>query len=87
MQADVTDEADVRRLVKEVIRTAGRIDALINLVGGFAMGRVEETDAILWQRMLTMNVTAAFLLSKAVLPGMVERGARLHHSCGGSSGG
>lgn len=75
MQADVTDEADVRRLVKEVIRKAGRIDALINLVGGFAMGRVEETDAILWQRMLTMNVTAAFLLSKAVLPGMVERGA------------
>lgn len=75
MQADVTNEADVRRLVKEVIRKAGRIDALVNLVGGFAMGRVEETDAILWQRMLTMNVTAAFLLSKAVLPSMVERGA------------
>ena len=36
MKADVTDEADVRRLVDEVIRTAGRIDALINLVGGFA---------------------------------------------------
>ena len=75
MKADVTDEADVRRLVNEVIRETGRIDALINLVGGFAMGRVEETDAALWQRMLTMNLTAAFLLSKAVLPGMVERGA------------
>ena len=75
MQADVTDEADVRRLVHDVIRETGRIDALVNLVGGFAMGRVEETDASLWQRMLTMNLTAAFLLSKAVLPGMVERGA------------
>jgi NAD(P)-dependent dehydrogenase (short-subunit alcohol dehydrogenase family) len=74
MKADVTDEADVRRLVHDVIRETGRIDALINLVGGFAMGRVEETDAALWQRMLTMNLTAAFLLSKAVLPGMVERG-------------
>ncbi|MBA2252288.1 MAG: SDR family oxidoreductase [Nitrospirales bacterium] len=75
MKADVTDEADVRRLVNEVIRETGRIDALVNLVGGFALGRAEETDASLWHRMLTMNLTAAFLLSKAVLPGMVERGA------------
>jgi NAD(P)-dependent dehydrogenase (short-subunit alcohol dehydrogenase family) len=73
MKADVTDEADVRRLVDEVIRTAGRIDALINLVGGFTIGRVVETDASLWHRMLTMNLTAAFLLSKAVLPHMLER--------------
>jgi len=74
MNVDVTDEADVQRLVNDVVRKAGRIDALINLVGGFAMGRVEETDVALWQRMLTMNVTAAFLLSKAVLPHMVARG-------------
>jgi NAD(P)-dependent dehydrogenase (short-subunit alcohol dehydrogenase family) len=74
MKADVTDEADVRRLVDEVTRTAGHIDVFINLVGGFAVGRVMETDAALWQRMLTMNVTAAFLLSKAVLPHMVARG-------------
>jgi NAD(P)-dependent dehydrogenase (short-subunit alcohol dehydrogenase family) len=73
-RADVTDEADVQRLVTDVVREAGRIDALINLVGGFAEGRVEETDSALWQRMLTMNVTAAFLLSKAVLPHMVARG-------------
>ena len=75
MHADVTDEADVRRLVHDVIRETGRIDALVNLVGGFAMGRVEETDTALWHRMLTMNLTAPFLLSKAVLPGMMERSA------------
>jgi NAD(P)-dependent dehydrogenase (short-subunit alcohol dehydrogenase family) len=74
MEADVTDEADVQHLVDDVIRTRGRIDALINLVGGFAMGRVVETDASLWQRMLTVNLTTAFLLSKAVLPHMVARG-------------
>ena len=74
INADVANEADVQRLVKDVVRKAGRIDALINLVGGFATGRVEETDVALWQRMLTMNVTAAFLLSKAVLPHMVTRG-------------
>ena len=74
MKADVTDETDVQRVVNEVIQTHGRIDVLINLVGGFAMGRVEETDVALWQRMLAMNVTAAFLLSKAVLPPMGKRG-------------
>lgn len=74
MTADVTDEAAVRRLVDDVIRTAGRIDVLVNLVGGFAMGRVVDTDVSLWQRMLTLNVTAAFLLSKAVLPHMMDRG-------------
>lgn len=74
MNADVADEADVQRLVHDVVRKVGRIDALINLVGGFAMGRVEETDAALWQRMMTVNVTAAFLLSKAVIPHMVARG-------------
>lgn len=73
MKADLTDEADVRRLVDEVIRTAGHIDTVINLVGGFATGRVVETDVSLWHRMLTMNLTAAFLLSKAVLPHMLER--------------
>jgi len=74
MNADVAHETDVQRLVNDVVRKAGRIDALINLVGGFATGRVEETDAALWHRMLTMNVTAAFLLSKAVVPHMVARG-------------
>ncbi len=74
MKADVTDEADVQRLMHEVIRKTGRIDALINLVGGFALGSLEETDTALWQRMLTMNVTAAFLLSKAVLPYMLKNG-------------
>ena len=74
MKADVTDDAAIRRLVDDVIQRAGRLDVLVNLVGGFAMGRVVDTDAALWQRMLTMNVTSAFLLSKAVLPHMVERG-------------
>lgn len=73
MRADVTDESDIRRVVEEVILTVGHIDTLINLVGGFAIGRVVETDMSLWHRMLTMNLTAAFVLSKIVLPHMLER--------------
>ncbi len=80
MTADITNEADIRRLVEAILEEVGRIDALINLVGGFAMGSVLETDLSLWQRMLTMNLTAAFLLSKAVLPHMLQqRTGRIVH--------
>jgi NAD(P)-dependent dehydrogenase (short-subunit alcohol dehydrogenase family) len=73
-KADFTDQTQVRKLVDEVIRTSGRLDALINLVGGFATGHLVETDLSLWQRMLTMNLTSAFLLSQAVLPFMLQHG-------------
>src|SRR6185295_8868998 len=75
MTADVTDEAAVTRLTEAVMQKTGRIDVLINLVGGFAMGRVVETDVSQWQRMLSMNLTPAFLLSKALLSHMLERRA------------
>lgn len=75
LKADVTDETDVRRLVDDVVKTAGRLDVLVNLVGGFSAGRIADTDVSLWHRMLTVNLTAAFLLSKAVLPHMMQRGS------------
>jgi NAD(P)-dependent dehydrogenase (short-subunit alcohol dehydrogenase family) len=73
LKGDLTREEDVRRVVGDAIRQEGRIDVLISLVGGFALGSVVETDIAVWQRMLTMNLTSAFLLSKAVLPHMLER--------------
>jgi NAD(P)-dependent dehydrogenase (short-subunit alcohol dehydrogenase family) len=73
MKADVTNEADCRRLVEEVIRKEGRLDALVNVVGGFASGRLVDTELSVWNRMWTVNLTSAFLLSKAVVPTMVER--------------
>jgi NAD(P)-dependent dehydrogenase (short-subunit alcohol dehydrogenase family) len=75
VSGDVTDEADVRRIVAETIQQAGRIDCLVNLVGGFSPGRITETDLSVWQKMLTMNVTSAFLLSKAVAAHMAQRRA------------
>ncbi len=74
LKADFTDQTQVRTLVDEVIRTSGQLDALINLVGGVATGRVVETDVSVWQRMLILNLTSAFLLSQAVLPSMLQRG-------------
>ena len=75
LRTDVTDEGSVRRAVSQTIEQAGRIDCLVNMVGGFAPGRVAETEAALWQKMLSLNLTAAFLLSKAVAPHMLKRGS------------
>ena len=73
--ADVTKPEEVRRLVQEAIAKAGRIDVLVNLVGGFAAGRLSETEPPVWDKMLSLNLTTAFLLSQAVLRPMVQHGA------------
>lgn len=75
LRADVTDEDSVRRAVAQAIEQAGRIDCLVNMVGGFSPGRVAETETKLWQKMLSLNLTAAFLLSKTVTPHMLKRGS------------
>ena len=72
-RADVTNEAEVTRVVADTVKQAGRIDGLINLVGAFSPGSAVETDAAKWQNMLSVNVTSAFLLSRAVIPHMTAR--------------
>ena len=79
-RADVTNESEVTRVVVDTVRQAGRIDGLINLVGAFVPGSAVETDVAKWQTMLSLNVTSAFLLSRAVIPHMTaRRSGRLIH--------
>ncbi|MCW5784827.1 MAG: SDR family oxidoreductase [Nitrospirales bacterium] len=75
LAADVTDEVEVQRLMKEAVEKTTRLDCLINLVGGFAMGRLAETDASAWSRMLSLNLTSAFLLSREAIRLMTKQGA------------
>lgn len=59
-----------------VVAAGGRVDALVNNAGimdGFLP--TAEIDDETWDRVFTVNVTAPMRLSRAVLPGMVERGA------------
>ncbi len=74
IQANVTDETEVQQVVTEVLSKTGRIDGLINLVGAFASGPAADTSLSVWERMLSLNVTTAFVLSKAVAPHMRARG-------------
>jgi NAD(P)-dependent dehydrogenase (short-subunit alcohol dehydrogenase family) len=67
---DLTDDAQVRALAGDVSqRHGGRIDALINMAGGFAMsGSVEESDPSAWRRQFDINLVTAYLATRAFLP-------------------
>jgi NAD(P)-dependent dehydrogenase (short-subunit alcohol dehydrogenase family) len=72
--ADVTDEASVRALFRQIAERSKRLDILANICGGFAYAALEETDAATWKRMLDMNATSAFLCCRAASPLMKKSG-------------
>jgi NAD(P)-dependent dehydrogenase (short-subunit alcohol dehydrogenase family) len=75
IEADLGGEDGCRRAVDLTLERFGRIDALVHLMGGFAGGEpVERTSPDTWSKMLHLNLTAAFLLCRAVLPVMRAQG-------------
>ena len=54
---------------------AGRLDALINLSGGFAYETLESGDPGIWERMYNLNLTTTLNATKAALPHLLECGA------------
>jgi NAD(P)-dependent dehydrogenase (short-subunit alcohol dehydrogenase family) len=74
-EADVTREAEVNAAIERIVQQHGRVDALVNVAGGFGGGQpVHETDVSLWDRMLALNLTSAFLCCRAVIPHMLAAG-------------
>ncbi len=74
--ADVTREEDVDRLVASATEEFGRIDILVNNVGGTYPSRTRFLDATTpgeWEAILELNLMAPYLVTRAVLPGMCER--------------
>jgi NAD(P)-dependent dehydrogenase (short-subunit alcohol dehydrogenase family) len=73
--ADVTDDAAVAALVDEVVARHGRIDVLVNVVGGSRPGKtVVELGLDEWERLLSLNLTSTFLMCRAVIPHMERAG-------------
>jgi NAD(P)-dependent dehydrogenase (short-subunit alcohol dehydrogenase family) len=58
-----------------VVTAVDDLEAVVDLVGGFAAGpRVHETDPEDFARLITLNLTPAFMLARAAMPRMIERG-------------
>ncbi len=73
--ADVTDEKAVGGLVKEIEEDLGPIDILVNNAGIIKRIPMHEMTAEEFRQVVDIDLTAAFIVSKAVLPGMMERRA------------
>lgn len=67
---DLTDAAAVNAVARKVTAAhGGRVDALVNAAGGFAMsGPLAASDVAGWHRMIAINLTTAFLATRAFLP-------------------
>ena len=76
VRADVTNEQDVERMVREVLDRWGRIDILVNNAATItSRTALLDTPVEAWDHMHDVNVRGVFLVCKAVLPHMIERRA------------
>ena len=72
---DLSDAAQAKTAVDAAAKHFGRLDALINIAGGFAFETVGDGDVKTWQRMHALNVLTALNTSRAALPHLAASGA------------
>lgn len=78
LHADVTNAAAIAAAVERTEAELGSLDVAVNVAG--ITGSAQATECHLtpvdeWRRVLDVNLTGSFLVCRAVLPGMLERGA------------
>jgi len=74
-KVDVTDELATAELVNEVLTRHGRLDSVVNAVGGYAGGvKLWEMQTKVFDQMLALNLRATYALARAALPGMLKAG-------------
>jgi NAD(P)-dependent dehydrogenase (short-subunit alcohol dehydrogenase family) len=71
---DVTDAAQVEAMISACVERFGRIDILVNNVGGSVPGDPVELSEEAWRGQLDFNLTSAFLACKHALPHMARQG-------------
>ena len=73
-RADVTDYREASALVDETIKAFGRVDVLVNTVGGFSWKPVADIEAAEWRQMMASNLDSVYNMCRLVIPHM-----RKHH--------
>ena len=72
---DVSLTEDCQRMVEKTTAAFGKIDVLVNNAGTATLMKADETSDELWDQTIGTNLSGAFRLIRAVLPGMISRGA------------
>src|SRR5262249_7462174 len=75
VQADVSDEAQVRAMVDRAYEEFGRVDVLVNNAGVVGQVFFDELSVEEWDRVVGVNLRGVFLCTRFVLPRMLERGS------------
>jgi NAD(P)-dependent dehydrogenase (short-subunit alcohol dehydrogenase family) len=74
VQADITVPEDCQRAAEYAVEQWGHIDVLINNVGILEVGGAVDLPTATWERVLRVNLTGFYLMTRAVLPNMLESG-------------
>jgi NAD(P)-dependent dehydrogenase (short-subunit alcohol dehydrogenase family) len=72
---DLTDATEAKRAIDAAASHFGKLDALVNIAGGFAFETVVEGDPKTWQRMYALNVLTALNASRSAIPHLTASGA------------
>ena len=71
---DVTKEDDVKKMVADIEQKLGTIDILVNNAGIIKRIPMTEMSAEEFRQVIDIDLTAPFIVSKAVIPGMIKKG-------------
>ena len=72
----LTSRADTERVVAEALSTFGAVHSLVNVAGGSRPGQtVVDLEPEQWDRLVELNLTSVYLMCRAALPHMEERGS------------
>ncbi|MBI2206858.1 MAG: SDR family NAD(P)-dependent oxidoreductase [Candidatus Rokubacteria bacterium] len=74
VELDVADPESVERAARAVVDALGPVDILVNNAGVAQSAPFTRTDPEMWNRHLAVNATGPYLVTRAVLPGMLARG-------------
>lgn len=72
---DLSDAGSAKKAIDAAVAHFGRLDALVNIAGGFAFETVADGDPQTWQRMYALNVLTALNASRWAIPHLVASGA------------
>jgi NAD(P)-dependent dehydrogenase (short-subunit alcohol dehydrogenase family) len=72
---DLSDAAQAKKAIEAAAAHFGRLDALVNIAGGFTFEAVADGDGTSWQRMYALNVLTALNTSRAALPHLAASSA------------